>query len=464
MTAPLRFSFACLVALMVAGCGGGSSSSGGAATRAKSSVPTQAEFYDADGVLVSRMAFQYPDNLTIDVQLQAIGSDMLWGTADDASQPYLQCLYLRAKTPLLRYPDLYFLGMGRSPTGGIVLAELGIPSGGLIKCPVRRGRRLQQEFGHVASLFAANQGDGYSYLVNAELEHFAGTATEVIDYQFTGFYSEEEPEPDLPVIGDHTQTTTVTYDDEQRPLSLDLVVDSPWAAALDEYCINGPSFAVDIYLFRTCYSVREGRRYRYAGDNVELDVQRYNGSHPGILETFTAVRQADSVTVYRGTSDAEPTSATRYESYPLNGADQVMAMVGRFAGADGLWGTEDDSETVHDYHYDSAGRLHVVRRDAEVTQARDYYPDGKLKQIDEFDGLTDLPAKRTLFTYEKGITDTVTVQWRAGDPDNGYALQTRMVMAFAPSNENWPALFSPIKLFPETPPVVEDLMSFQPIR
>lgn len=155
MTITLRYSLACLVALMTAGCGGGSSSSGGAVTETtNSSAPSRAWFYDADGAQVARMQFQYPDELTINVQLQSAGTDMTWDTEDDTSHPYLQCQYMSAPSPLLRYPDLYFLGMIGSPTGANGLAVLGLSNNGPMKCPERSGRRLQQESGYVRPVHA----------------------------------------------------------------------------------------------------------------------------------------------------------------------------------------------------------------------------------------------------------------------------------------------------------------------
>lgn len=180
------------------------------------------------------MHFQYPDELSINVQLQSAGPDMTWDTEDDTSHPYLQCQYMSAPSPLLRYPDLYFLGMIGSPTGANGLAVLGLSNNGPMKCPERSGRRLQQESGYVTGLFMPGLDFSYSYLINAELEHFSGTATEVIDYEFDGldttvaeilafseFTSDIDlttvDEPDLPVIVDHTQTNTVIFDAEQRP-------------------------------------------------------------------------------------------------------------------------------------------------------------------------------------------------------------------------------------------------------
>src|SRR5690554_1701674 len=114
MTTLLRHILACLVALLAAGCGGGSSSGSSSASSGNSvsstinSAPSSAEFYDDDGALVSRMQFEYPDELTINVELHSVGADMLWDTEDDTSLPYLECLYMSASTPLLRYPDQYF--------------------------------------------------------------------------------------------------------------------------------------------------------------------------------------------------------------------------------------------------------------------------------------------------------------------------------------------------------------------
>ncbi len=76
MTTTLRYSLAFLVALTATGCGGGSSSSGGAVTETTSSAPARAYFYDADGAQVARMHFQYPDELSINVQLHSVGPDM----------------------------------------------------------------------------------------------------------------------------------------------------------------------------------------------------------------------------------------------------------------------------------------------------------------------------------------------------------------------------------------------------
>ena len=124
MITTLRNSLACLVALMAAGCGGGSSSSGGAVTETTSSAPSRAWFYDADGAQVARMQFQYPGELTINVQLHSVGPDMAWDTEDDTSHPYLQSQYMSAPTPLLRYPDLYFLGM----IGSVSYTHLTLPT------------------------------------------------------------------------------------------------------------------------------------------------------------------------------------------------------------------------------------------------------------------------------------------------------------------------------------------------
>ena len=61
---------------MATGCGGSSSSGGNSASRTINSAPSQAAFYDEDGALVSRMNFQYPDELTISVELQAAGESL----------------------------------------------------------------------------------------------------------------------------------------------------------------------------------------------------------------------------------------------------------------------------------------------------------------------------------------------------------------------------------------------------
>lgn len=462
----LRYNLIGLVAVLVTGCGGGSSSSSNPVERTIPSAPKQAEFFDTDGALVSRMQFQYPDELTINAQLHAIGADMLWNTEDDTSHMYLQCLYMSAPTPLLRYPDLYFLDIARTPTGAVVLSVLGMPTNGLmIKCPVRNGRRLLQESGNVRSLFTSNSTEIYSYLVTAELERFSGTATESLNYEF-GLDSTLAAEPSLPFIGDHTQITTVLYDDEQRPLSIDLIADSPWTAVLDEYCADGDSIAIHMMLLRTCSSAHETLFYRYLGDSVERDQQRYNGSNPAGIYTSTATRLARSVIVHPGTVDAGPTSGTGYKSYPFNESEQVTATVSSSYGDDRIWDTVDDLHISFDtYHYDDNGRLSETRFAGQKQQTYDYYPNGKLKQVDVFDNQSDIPARRTLVSYRHGSPAQITVQNRFEDPDDGYVLQTRIVVEFASSEETWPALFTPIALFPEMlPPSVDDLLRFQPHR
>ena len=484
MTTTLRNSLACLVALMAAGCGGGSSSSGGAVTEATSSAPSRAWFYDADGAQVARMQFQYPDELTINVQLHSVGPDMAWDTGDDTSHPYLQCQYMSAPSPLLRYPDLYFLGMIGSPTGATGLAVLGLSNNGPMKCPVRNGRRLQQEAGFVTGLFMPGLDFSYSYLINAELEHFGGTATEVLDYEFDGldttvaeilalseFTSDIDlttvDEPDLPAIVDHTQTNTVSFDAEQRPLSIDLAADSSWTAVLDAYCMDAHPVAVSIKLLRGCSSAHQTRSYRYLGDSVEQDVQRYNGSNSANLYSDTATRLADRVIVHPGTADAGPDSWMYYESYLFNESEQVTAMERSSYGDDRIWDTEDDQhETIDSYHYDRNGRLSEVSYSGAIMRRYSYYNDGKLKQVDEVDSQSDVPWRRTLASYRQGVPAKITVQRRKGDGNEGYELQTRIVMEFAPSEEYWPELFSPVRLFPEfrMPPSIDDLMRFQPIR
>ena len=484
MITTLRNSLACLVALMAAGCGGGSSSSGGAVTEATSSAPSRAWFYDADGAQVARMQFQYPDELTINVQLHSVGPDMAWDTGDDTSHPYLQCQYMSAPSPLLRYPDLYFLGMIGSPTGATGLAVLGLSNNGPMKCPVRNGRRLQQESGFVTGLFMPGLDFSYSYLINAELEHFGGTATEVLDYEFDGldttvaeilalseFTSDIDlttvDEPDLPAIVDHTQTNSVIFDAEQRPLSIDLTADSSWTAVLDEYCMDAHPVAVSIKLLRGCSSAHQTRSYRYLGDSVEQDVQRYNGSNSANLYSDTATRLADRVIVHPGTADAGPDSWMYYESYLFNESEQVTAMERSSYGDDRIWDTEDDQhETIDSYHYDRNGRLSEVSYSGAIMRRYSYYNDGKLKQVDEVDSQSDVPWRRTLASYRQGVPAKITVQRRKGDGNEGYELQTRIVMEFAPSEEYWPELFSPVRLFPEfrMPPSIDDLMRFQPIR
>ena len=483
MTIPLRYSLLCLIVLMTTGCGGSSSSPDNAVSRTINSAPSQAVFYDEHGALVSRMSFQYPDELTISVELQGAGEDMALDTEDDTSHPYLQCLYMSAPTPLLRYPDLYFLSMSRSPIGSIGLAMHGIPNSGLLKCPARSGLRLQQESGYVSSLFTPAQGDSYSYLINAELEHLGGTATEVLDYEFFGLDTTvaevlesaifEAPgadlstvdEPDLPIIVDHTQINTVIFDSEQRPLTIDLTAESSWTAVLDEYCMDGDSLVISIKLLRSCSAAREIRSYRYMGDSVEQDVQSYNGSNPAGIYTSTATRKANSVIVHAGTVDDGPTSGAGYTSYPFNESEQVTAEVSNSYGFDTIWGTEDDLSIAFDtYQYDENGRLSDVRFATEIVQAYDYYRSGQLKQVDELDSQSDVPAKRTLISYRNGSPARVTVQWRAEDPDDGYVLKTRMVIDFAPSEETWSALFLPVAEFPKLPPSVNDLLRFQPIR
>lgn len=484
MTTTLRNSLACLVALMAAGCGGGSSSSGGAVTETTSSAPSRAWFYDADGAQVARMQFQYPDELTINVQLHSVGPDMAWDTEDDTSYPYLQCQYMSAPTPLLRYPDLYFLGMAGSGTGATGLAVLGLSNNGPMKCPVRNGRRLQQESGFVTGLFMPGLDFSYSYLINAELEHFGGTATEVLDYEFDGldttvaeilalseFTSDIDlttvDEPDLPAIVDHTQTNTVIFDAEQRPLSIDLTADSSWTAVLDAYCMDAHPVAVSIKLLRGCSSAHQTRSYRYLGDSVEQDVQRYNGSNFANLYSDTATRLADRVIVHPGTADAGPESGRYYESYLFNESEQVTAMVRSSYGDDRIWDTEDDQhETLDSYHYDHNGRLSEISYRGSIMRRYSYYNDGKLKQVDEVNSQSEVPSRRTLVTYRQGAPAKITVQRRKGDANEGYELQTRIVMEFAPSEENWPELFSPVRLFPEfrMPPSIDDLMRFQPIR
>ena len=484
MTTTLRNSLACLVALMAAGCGGGSSSSGGAVTEATSSAPSRAWFYDADGAQVARMQFQYPDELTINVQLHSVGPDMAWDTGDDTSHPYLQCQYMSAPSPLLRYPDLYFLGMIGSPTGATGLAVLGLSNNGPMKCPVRNGRRLQQESGFVTGLFMPGLDFSYSYLINAELEHFGGTATEVLDYEFDGldttvaeilalseFTSDIDlttvDEPDLPAIVDHTQTNSVIFDAEQRPLSIDLTADSSWTAVLDEYCMDAHPVAVSIKLLRGCSSAHQTRSYRYLGDSVEQDVQRYNGSNSANLYSGTATRLADRVIVHPGTADAGSESGRYYDSYLFNESEQVTAMERRSYGDDRIWDTEDDQhETIDSYHYDRNGRLSEVSYSGSIMRRYSYYNDGKLKQVDEVDSQSDVPWRRTLASYRQGVPAKITVQRRKGDGNEGYELQTRIVMEFAPSEEYWPELFSPVRLFPEfrMPPSIDDLMRFQPIR
>jgi len=484
MITTLRNSLACLVALMAAGCGGGSSSSGGAVTETTSSAPSRAWFYDADGAQVARMQFQYPGELTINVQLHSVGPDMAWDTEDDTSHPYLQCQYMSAPTPLLRYPDLYFLGMIGSPTGATGLAVLGLSNNGPMKCPVRNGRRLQQEAGFVTGLFMPGLDFSYSYLINAELEHFGGAATEVLDYEFDGldttvaeilalseFTSDIDlttvDEPDLPAIVDHTQTNSVIFDAEQRPLSIDLTADSSWTAVLDEYCMDAHPVAVSIKLLRGCSSAHQTRSYRYLGDSVEQDVQRYNGSNSANLYSDTATRLADRVIVHPGTADAGSESGRYYDSYLFNESEQVTAKVQSSYGVDGIWGTEDDQhETIDSYHYDRNGRLSEVGDPGSIALRYSYYNNGKLKQVDQFSGESEVPWERTLVSYRQGAPAKITVQRRKGDANEGYELQTRIVMEFAPSEENWPELFSPVPLFPEfrMPPSIDDLMRFQPIR
>lgn len=481
----IRYSLACLVALMTTGCGGGSSSRGDADTQTTNSAPSQAWFYDADGAQVARMQIQYPDELTINVQLQSVGPDMAWDTEDDTSHPYLQCQYMSAPSPLLRYPDLYFLGMAGSGTGATGLAVLGLSNNGPMKCPVRNGRRLQQESGYVNGLFMHGFDFGYSYLINAELEHFGGTATEVLNYEFDGLDTtvaeilelaklttsggdfSTVDEPDLPIIVDHTQTNTVIFDAEQRPLSIDLIADSLWTAVLDEYCMDADPVAVSVKLLRGCSSAHQTRSYRYLADSAEQDVQRFNGSTSADLDSFTAIRQVDRVIVHPGTAVAGPESGSYYESYLFNESEQVTALVRSSYGKDGIWGTEDDlHETLDSYHYDRNGRLSEVSSSGSIVLRYSYYSDGKLKQVDHVHSESDVPWERTLVSYRQGVPAMITVQRREDDPNDGHILQTRIVMEFAASEENWPELFSPVPLFPEigAPPRVDDLMRFQPVR
>ena len=485
MTTTQRYSLTCLVALMATGCGGGSSSSGGAVTETTSSAPSRAWFYDADGAQVARMQFQYPDELTINVQLHSVGPDMAWDTGDDSSHPYLQCQYMSAPSPLLRYPDLYFLGMSGSATGATALAVLGLSNNGPMKCPVRSGRRLQQESGYVTGLFTPGSDFIFSYSINADLEHFGGTATEVIDYEFVGLGTtvaemlalseftttnidlDTVDEPDLPAIVDHTQTNTVIFDAEQRPLNIDLAADSAWTAVLDEYCMEADPIAVSLKLLRGCSSARQTRSYRYLGDSVEQDVQRYNGSNSANLYSDTATRLADRVIVHPGTADAGPESGRYYESYLFNESEQVTAMVRSSYGDDRIWDTEDDQhETLDSYHYDHNGRLSEISYRGSIMRRYSYYNDGKLKQVDEVNSQSEVPSRRTLVTYRQGAPAKITVQRRKGDANEGYELQTRIVMEFAPSEESWPELFSPVRLFPEfrMPPSIDELMRFQPMR
>lgn len=482
MTMPFRYTLICLVTLQVTGCGGSSSSSSSSAPRTINSAPSSAEFYDADGVLVSRMQFEYPDELTIDVELHSVGEDMIWDTEDDTSLRYLECLYMLAPTPLLRYPDQYFRGMNVSPMGALGLAFLGIANNELIKCPVRSGRRLQQESGYAGDLFMSGQIDSYSYLVNAELEHFGGTATETINYQIVGVDTtvadvleqaefevfgvdlDAVDEPEQPIIGDHTQITTVLYDAEQRPLSIDLVADSPWTALLDEYCMEVDTIVIHFKLLRDCSSVRETRSYRYFGNSVEEDIQRYNGSTPADISTSTATRLSDRVIVYSGTADDGPTSVVAYQSYPFNQLEQVTAMASEVYGDDGIWGTEDDFQiSFSTYLYDGNGKLYETRLGTQ-RNVYDYYPDGKLKQVDVFGGQSVVPFQRTLVSYRGGSPAQITVLRRVEGPDDDDVLRKHIVLEFAPSDESWLPLFAPVAPFPGMPPSVDDVMRFQPIR
>ncbi|MGB2248776.1 MAG: hypothetical protein ACPH3N_13945, partial [Alcanivorax sediminis] len=353
---------------------------------------------------------------------------------------------------------------------------------GPMKCPVRSGRRLQQESGYVTGLFMPAFDFSYSYSINAELEHFGGTATEVINYEFDGLDTtvaeilalseftttnidlETVDEPDLPAIVDHTQINAVIYDAEQRPLSIDLAADSSWTAVLDEYCMEADPIAVSLKLLRGCSSAHQTRSYRYLGNSVEQDTQRYNGSTSADLYTNTATRLADRVIVHPGTADAGPESGWYYDSYFFNASEQVTAMVRSFDGDDGIWGTEDDwHQTLDSYRYDGKGRLSKVGGPGGIRYS--YYNDGKLKQVDDVDSQSDVPWRRTLVSYRQGAPAKISVQRRKGDENEGYELQTRIVMEFAPSEENWPELFSPVPLFPayRTPPGIDELMRFQPM-
>ena len=156
-----------------------------------------------------------------------------------------------------------------------------------------------------------------------------------------------------------------------------------------------------------------------------------------------------------------------YDSYLFNESEQVTAMERRSYGDDRIWDTEDDQhETIDSYHYDRNGRLSEVSYSGAIMRRYSYYNDGKLKQVDEVDSQSDVPWRRTLASYRQGVPAKITVQRRKGDGNEGYELQTRIVMEFAPSEEYWPELFSPVRLFPEfrMPPSIDDLMRFQPIR
>ena len=274
-------------------------------------------------------------------------------------------------------------------------------------------------------------------------------------------------EPDLPAIVDHTQTNTVSFDAEQRPLSIDLAADSAWADLLDAYCMEADPIAVSLKLLRGCSSARQTRTYRYLGDSVEQDVQRYNGSTIADLYNYAATRLSDRVIVYRGTANAGSESGRYYDSYLFNASEQVTAKVRSLYGEDEMWGTEDDRhETLESYHYDHNGRLLEVGYFGSVIRRYSYYDDGKLKQVDEVASDSDVPWERTLVSYRQGAPAKITVQRRKGDENEGYELQTRIVMEFAPSEENWDELFSPVPLFPEsrTPPSIDELMGFQPMR
>src|SRR5690606_6331703 len=91
-----------------------------------------------------------------------------------------------AATPSLRHPARCFRGRDGSPTGALARGCTGIETHQPTKCPVRSGRRLQQESGYAGDLFMSGQVDSYSYIANAELEHFAGTATGTINYEVVG--------------------------------------------------------------------------------------------------------------------------------------------------------------------------------------------------------------------------------------------------------------------------------------
>jgi hypothetical protein len=436
-----------------AGCGGGS----GTGTRDLPVVPKSVDYFNAETQAVShRVRFDYSIPKQIHSEYLAPGEDGLWGTADDISSPLLTCHYEEDEIGLPYQRFLPLVSYQRSPTGSVALAVAGLPRDEATLCPALDGHALTYEArcaGEYCPTQTAFPAGGYELTVSR-----VRYGNLVLDTQVMKILGGGVEVPSLT----QTQETWISLDDEGRILSTDIeLTQTNWFDdIMAGICEDGPSLAIELILYRSCYTLKESARYQHHGESISREADFYTGwnFYYTSYQQRTVDEYARTLTITTRGTVSEPDKELSELIYHFDQNRNIISSSKRQLGDDGELRTDDDHiVNSPTYHFHDDGRPAGYTFD-NGTYAQYLYDDhARLREFVELSLDSDQPFQRTTMTYNKNRRTSTTRYVRTSMADPTTLVKT-LTVHYQRAPQGIPQGFIPSQILPSPPANVADVM------